>query len=149
MTRMMVPWDVRSPRFYEDFRREMNQLMNSFLGGQEATEQPVGFIPRANVAETEDRYEVTLEVPGMKPEDIAVELKEGQLWVSGERKREEQAKGKAYRRIERQYGQFQRVIPLEGPTEADKVEATYKDGILSVTVPKSEKAKPKRVEVKA
>jgi len=67
----------------------------------------------------------------------------------GERKHEKEEKGKTYHRIERQHGQFRRIIPLDLPVDADKVGAEYKDGVLHVTVPKSETAKPKRIEVKA
>ncbi len=147
MTRAMVPWDVETPRMFEDFRQEMDRLMNRFLrtdGGE------VGwFAPRTNVAETEGHYEVSLDLPGMKPEEVNIELRENELWITGERKEEKEEKDKTYHRIERQHGQFRRVIPLATPVESDKVNAEYKDGVLRITVPKSEKAKPKRITVKS
>lgn len=149
MTRTMVPWTVEPPRLFEDFRREMNQLVSNFFGREDGGLEGAWFTPRMNIAETDKSYEVTLDLPGMKPEEFDIELKEGQLWVTGERKHEKEEKGKTYHRIERQYGQFRRIIPLDLPVDADKVEAEYKDGVLHVTVPKSETAKPKRIEVKA
>jgi HSP20 family protein len=149
MTRMLVPWDVESPRLFEDFQREMNQLMSNFFGREDGGRQLAWFAPRTNVAETDKSYDVTVDLPGMKPEEFTIELKEGQLWITGERKREEEEKGKTYHRIERQYGQFRRIIPLDVPVDADKVEAEYKEGVLHVTVPKSKTVKPKRIEVKA
>ena len=149
MTRMMVPWEVSGPRWFDDFRREMNQLMSDFLGSENGGEEARWFAPRTNVAETDKGYEVTLDLPGMKPEEFNVELKEGQLWVTGERKHEQEEKGKTYHRIERHYGQFRRIIPLDATVDAERVEADYKDGVLHVTVPKSEAARPKRIEVKA
>lgn len=149
MTRAMVPWDVESPRLFDDFRREMNQLMRNFFGGENGGREVAWFTPRTNIAETEKGYEVSLDLPGMKPEEFDIELKEGRLWVTGERKQEKEEKAKSYHRIERQYGQFRRIIPLDLPVDADKVEAEYKDGVLHITVPKSETARPKRIEVKS
>jgi HSP20 family protein len=146
---MMVPWNVHGPRWFDDFRQEMNQLMNQFLSSEDGGEQGLSFAPRTNLAETEQGYEVTLDLPGMKPEEFNIELREGQLWITGERKQEKEEKGKTYHRVERQYGQFRRVIPLDVPVDAEKVEAEYKEGVLRVTVPKTEGARPKRIEVKA
>jgi HSP20 family protein len=102
-----------------------------------------------NVAETEERYEVTVELPGMKPEEFQVELKNGQLWISGEKKEEREEKGKTFHRVERRYGEFRRVIPLPTPVEEGRIEAQYKDGVLHVILPKAAEARPKHIEVKA
>jgi HSP20 family protein len=148
MPRTMVPWDVAGPPWFNDFRREMNRLMRDFLGGEDGGEQSAWFTPRANVAETDSGYEVTLDLPGMKPEDFDIELKDRHLWITGERKCECEEKGKTYHRIERQSGRFRRVIPLSESVEAEKVSADYKDGVLHIKVPKSEAVRPKRIEVK-
>jgi len=149
MTRTMIPCDVETPRLFDDFRREMNQLVSNFFGREDGGREGAWFTPRTNIAETDKSYEFTLDLPGMKPDEFDIELKEGQLWVTGERKQEKEEKGKTFHRIEQQHGQFRRIIPLDLPVDADKVEAEYKDGVLHVTVPKSETAKPKRIEVKA
>jgi HSP20 family protein len=102
-----------------------------------------------NLAETENHYEVTVELPGMKPEEFNVELRNGELWITGERKEEKEEKGKTWHRMERRYGEFRRVFRLPLAVEAEKVTAEYKEGILRIAVPKVAEAKPKRVEVKA
>ena len=103
--------------------------------------------PRVNVAETESEYEVTVDLPGVNPADVAVEHKAGELWISGERKEEKEEKGKFFHHIERSMGKFHRVIPLVADVDADKIEAVYKDGVLRITVPKAEAARPRRIEV--
>jgi HSP20 family protein len=144
----LVPRSERLPRPLVRFEREMENLMERLFNPDEGR-WLVGFVPSANVAETETAYEVTLELPGMKPEEFKVELKNGDLWVSGEKKEEKEEKGKSFHRIERSYGEFRRVIPLPGEVAEEKIAAEYKEGVLHILVPKTEKAKPRRVEVKS
>jgi HSP20 family protein len=106
-------------------------------------------MPRTDVAESDVAYEVMVELPGMKPEDFHVEVRDGSLWISGEKKEEEEEKGKTFHRVERRCGEFQRVIPLGGHIDEKAIEATYKEGVLKITVPKTEEAKTKRIEVKS
>lgn len=147
-SRLASPWDLASPRWFENFRHEMDHLFEQFFG-PETGRDAVLFAPRTNVAETDKEYEISVDLPGLKPEDFNVELKEGSLWITGERKEERQEEGKTYHRIERTYGQFRRVVPLDVPVEADKVRAEYKDGVLRIAVPKTEAAQPKKIPVKA
>jgi HSP20 family protein len=88
-----------------------------------------------------------VELPGMKKEDIKVTLMNNVLTVSGERKHASEEKGRTYYRIERSYGKFQRTLELPSEVVADKAKATYKDGILELTIPKSEKAKEKEIAI--
>lgn len=148
MTRTLVPWTASPTRLFESLRREMNELMDQFFGSENGSEWNLWFAPRINVAETDAAFEVSVDLPGMKPEDFSVELKEGQLWITGERRQETEEKGKTYHRVERQYGRFQRVIPLPAAVNAEKIEAEYKDGVLRITLPKDESAQPKRIPVK-
>jgi HSP20 family protein len=126
----------------------MNELMDQFFGSDGGTELALWFAPRINLAETDQAFEVTVDLPGMKPEEFSVELKEGQLWITGERRQESEEKGKTYHRVERQYGRFQRVIPLPAAVNPDKIEAEYKDCVLHITLPKDETAQPKRIPIK-
>ncbi len=144
----LVPRAERLPRPLLRFEREMENLMDRVFNPEEGR-WLVGFVPAANIAETETAFEVTLELPGMKAEDFKVELKKGELWISGEKRDEKEEKGKTFHRIERSYGEFRRLIPLPGEVAEDKIEAEYKEGVLKVVVPKSEKVKPRRVEVKS
>jgi HSP20 family protein len=149
MTRSLIPWGIPAPSLFGNFRREMDRLLDECFVAEDGGEMLRVFAPRTNVAETEKEYEITLDLPGLKPEDFNVELNEGRLWISGERKHEAEEKDKTYHRIERHYGQFRRVIPLETAVNAEKIEAEYRDGVLRITVPKDEALLPRRIEVKS
>ena len=89
-----------------------------------------------------------LDLPGLKPEEVHVELKNGDLWISGKRDEEKEEKGKKYHRVERSYGSFERSFSVPADAEEEKVSAQFKDGVLMVHLPKGETAKPKRLEIK-
>jgi HSP20 family protein len=127
----------------------MEDLMERFFGTDAGTPfVEEEFALAVNLAETDSQLEVTVDLPGIKPEEVKVELKNGDLWITGERKEEKEEKGKQYRRIERRYGSFCRVMTLPSPVDESKVNAEYHDGVLRISLPKSEKVKPKRIEVK-
>jgi HSP20 family protein len=107
------------------------------------------FAPPVDVAETEGGFEVTVELPGMKPEDVKVEMLEGRLYISGEKKEELEEKGKTFHRVERRRGEFRRVMPLPANVDEGKVVAKFDNGVLKVTVAKTEEAKPKHIAVTA
>ncbi|MGA2030155.1 MAG: Hsp20/alpha crystallin family protein [Verrucomicrobiota bacterium] len=106
-----------------------------------------GWAPALDVHEDADNFIIRAELPGLKREDIAVSLQDGALVISGERKVEKVEEGVEVHRQERYYGKFQRALTLPAPVAADKVKAQYKDGILTVTLPKTEEAKPKQIDV--
>jgi HSP20 family protein len=135
----------RSANVFDDFRRELSQ----FAGGLfDDASQGAIFAPRVNFAETATGYEVVADLPGLKPEDVDVEFHDGHLWITGARKEEAEEEGKTYHRVERRFGQFRRVITLGNEVDAEKIEASYKDGVLTVNVPKIAAAQPKKIEVK-
>ena len=103
--------------------------------------------PALDLYEDKDHVYVKAEVPGMKKEDIDVSLHDNALTITGERKLERQNEEAENYRSERFFGRFTRSVTLPVPVESDKVKANYKDGILTITLPKSEKAKPKQIEV--
>ena len=107
-----------------------------------------GFTPKLDLVESEGAFEVTVDLPGMKPEEVNVELKNGQLWITGEMKEEKEEEGKTYHRIERHVGEFRRVLPLPTAVKEEEIEAKFTEGVLKITVPKSEEAKTKHIEVK-
>ena len=129
-------------------RDEMNRLFDFSWPSRESSLLS-GWSPVLDVFEEKDEFFVVCELPGMKKEDIDISLREGVLTVSGERKREHEVKEGETFRSERYFGKFQRSITLPHPVDATKVRATYKDGILAVTLPKSEEAKPKQISVSA
>lgn len=106
-----------------------------------------GWTPAFDVYEDKDNVYVRAELPGMRKEDIDLSLHNGSLSISGERKSEEKFKDAEVYRAERFFGRFQRTIVLPTPVANDKIRAQYKDGILSVTLPKAEEAKPKHIDV--
>jgi HSP20 family protein len=106
-----------------------------------------GWAPALDVHEDADKFSIRVELPGLRREDIGVSLQDGALVISGERKTEKVEEGVEIHRQERFYGKFQRALTLPAPVAADKVKAQYKDGILTVTLPKSEEAKPKQIDV--
>jgi HSP20 family protein len=105
------------------------------------------WVPPVDVHENAETLVVKAELPGMKKEDIQVTLHDGLLSISGERKSDVEQKEGETHRTERFFGRFQRSITLTAPVNADKIEASYKDGVLTVTLPKTEEAKPRQIEV--
>jgi HSP20 family protein len=150
MARALLPWTGEKllTRPFERLMDEMEDLMEHFR--EEGDGRLLGrFFPRANVAETEGQFEVTLDLPGVKPEEIKVELLQGNLIISGERKEEKEEKGKTFHRIERRCGAFRREIPLPAEIVEGKIDAKFKDGVLQIVLPKSEKSKAKQIAVKS
>lgn len=130
-------------------REEIDRLFDSFFGRKSfIAEREHTFSPAIDVEETEDSFIIRAEVPGMKKEDIKVTVDENGILISGERKKEKEEKGKTYHRIEISYGKFKRYIPFPKEVQPEKAKAKCKDGILEIEVPKSEKAKPKEIEIK-
>lgn len=123
--------------------------MERLLSQNDGGEWYGSFTPQVNVSESDNEYEVTLDLPGMKPEDFDIEYKKSELWMSGERKQKEEEEGKNYHRMERRYGSFRRVIPLPTDVHEDKISADYRDGILRMTIPRTETARPRHIEVKS
>jgi HSP20 family protein len=118
---------------------EMTTLSQQFLSG---------WLPAVDLFEERDHLTLRAEVPGMKKEDINITLHDDVLTISGERKEEKEIKKAETYRSERFLGKFQRTLTLPVPVDAAKVQASYKDGLLTVTLPKAESAKPRQIDVK-
>ncbi len=106
-----------------------------------------GWSPALDLYQDKDNVVAVVELPGMKKEDIEISLREGTLTIGGERKGQT-SNGEKAERTERYIGKFRRSITLPTGVDADKISASYRDGILTVTLPKAEEAKPKQIEVK-
>ncbi|KPL12833.1 hypothetical protein AMJ74_06055 [candidate division WOR_3 bacterium SM1_77] len=128
-------------------RDDMDRLFDVFFGTQSQTIDDL-WRPSIDIEESNGNLMVRAEIPGMDKKDIKVVVKDDVLTISGERKRENETKDKTFHRIERSYGQFRRMIRLPAEVDADMVKATYKDGVLNVTLPKPESMKPKHIDVK-
>lgn len=127
-------------------RDQLNQIfeqpdfaMTDLLGG--------GWLPAVDVLDDKDKLTVKAEVPGFKREDLDVSVHENTLIISGERKSDEEKKDGEFYRSERFYGKFHRSISLPSTVDTAKIQAKYRDGVLTVTLPKSEQAKGKQIEV--
>jgi HSP20 family protein len=106
------------------------------------------WVPSVDVSETDGEYQIKAEIPDVRKEDVKVTLEDGVLTIQGARKQEKEDKGKKYHRVERTYGSFVRSFTLPDLVDEEKVKAEFKDGVLNLQLPKSEKAKPKAIEVK-
>lgn len=133
---------------WPSLRDEIDRLFEAPLAELARTSQLLsGWSPALDMFEDKDNVTVRAELPGMKKEEIDVKLHDGTLSISGERKREDKHEGSEVYRAERFVGRFQRVVTLPSPVAVDKVKAQYKDGILTITLPKTEEAKPKHIDV--
>ena len=137
------------------FRREIDRLFDDFLAPAEprsfaAPATSAAVWPTIDVHETDQAYTVTAEAPGLEQKDIALDLRDNVLSISGEKRQErkEEEGGRTY--AERFYGKFQRTIPFGAEVDSDKVEATFKNGVLTVSLPKNAKAqeKSRRIEIR-
>ncbi|HOJ71113.1 MAG TPA: Hsp20/alpha crystallin family protein [Syntrophorhabdaceae bacterium] len=137
-------WELRFPTL----REEMDKLFEDFFDktGFSAIKEGT-WLPAVDVHETKKDVVVTFDLPSIDPKDVSISIVEDRLTVKGERKREEEIKETDYFRSERVYGAFQRVVQLPTEVVADKAKATYKDGVLKITVPKTQKAMPKEIKV--
>jgi len=132
-----------------DLRDEIDRLFEAPLAELTRSSQILsGWVPAVDLYEDKDHIYVRVELAGMKKEDIELSIHNGSLSISGERKGEEPAKEAEVYRAERFFGRFQRTIALPTAVAADKAKAQYQDGILTVTVPKAEEAKPRHIELK-
>ena len=149
MATSLVPFGTRFGLF-DEIRKEMDNMLNRRLlrddGGSSSKES--AWIPRINLSEDDKHFEVAVDVPDMKREDFEIELRNGELSISGHRKTEHEEKGKTWHHVERHYGQFRRVIHMGEHVDAENVDASYADGVLRVTVPKAATEQTKRIKVK-
>ena len=144
----LVPFTRKSRNDLARLHREMDDLFQSFFGGWDWPLSERKVWPAIDIAENDEAIVVKAEVPGCKSEDIDISVHGNTLTISGEKKEEEERKEKGYYHIERAYGSFRRDLTLPADVEADKIDAVYKNGVLTVTVPKAEKAKPVKVKIK-
>jgi HSP20 family protein len=131
-------------RIFEDFWRRFDQPFGAFARSD-------GSGPRTDIAETETTLEVSVELPGIDQKEIDISLTDGALTIKGEKKSEREENKKGYHLSERSYGSFYRTIPLPSGVDTDKANAQFKNGVLTVTLPKTQEAlsRVKKIEVKA
>lgn len=154
MSRSSVPARRYGP--FEDFSSDMERMFDTVLGRTFGTmlrngagESAAKFLPTLDLAETAEGFEISVDLPGIKPEDVKLELHDGQLLISGKREQATERKDKNYHYTERASGSFMRSVVLPSDVDADKIEANYEHGVLVVKLPKSAKAQPKKIEIRS
>jgi HSP20 family protein len=143
----IVRWEPL--RELSTLQNEMNRLFNT------AFDAPAGgngqnlrrWMPAMDLVETEDHFVLRADLPGLSEEDVAIEIEERVLTVSGERKAEHETTKEGYHRVERAFGKFSRSLTLPEGVDADAVTAEFHNGVLEVRIPKPEERKPRRVEI--
>jgi HSP20 family protein len=126
----------------------MNRLFNNFFDTPTGAASPSRrWVPAMDLAETQDAYVLRADLPGLSPEDVKIELENRVLTVSGERKAEQRSEESGWMRIERSFGAFRRALTVPAGVDAAAITAAFDNGVLTVTVPKPEQAKPRRVEI--
>lgn len=151
----LLPWGRKGAWSLDDsfssLQKEMNRVFDDFTRGMDVRGRLDRFEPKINVSESEKSIKVTAELPGMDEKDVEVSLNDYALTIKGEKKWEKEEKNDDHHLVERSYGSFRRVIPLPQGVESSGIQATFKQGVLTVEIPKSAKVQEsvKKIEVKS
>ncbi|HJZ84538.1 MAG TPA: Hsp20/alpha crystallin family protein [Polyangia bacterium] len=143
---MLELWRPHSFDGFRSIENQMNRMLTDFFGS--TSPKAAAWLPAVDVVETKDGFELRADLPGLKSSDVSVQVEKGLLTIRGQRKDEHEKKGATYHSYERRYGSFVRSFELPGLVDESAVKAKYADGVLTVTLPKREEAKPKSIEVK-
>lgn len=142
----LVPW--RPFDELSTLRREMDRVFERVFGEFPSLERPtLAWTPRLDVTETRDSVLIKAELPGLEAKDVDVALSGDTLTIKGEKKQEREEKDEYHHLVERAYGSFARMVRLPAPVAADKVKATFKNGVLTVTLPKTEEARQRAIPI--
>ena len=126
---------------FEQLQTELDRMVNAAFG------TPTGLYPLVNVFDAADVFVVKAEVPGVDPKSVEINVEDDTLTIRGERSFTEPARDAAYHRRERGQGRFRRIVRLPGRLASDEAKATYRDGVLTVRIPKAKEARPRRVQI--
>jgi len=149
-----MAWELMNTDPFKDIekaRGEMDRLLDTFLFGKPKTSgfaEEEEWQPPVDMAETESDFIVSVEIPGVDPKDIDVSLSEGSLFIKGEKKPEAEEREEDYHLVEGNYGSFMRSIRLPVEIQTDKISASYKNGVLTVILPKSEGIQKRGIKIK-
>src|SRR4051794_2801599 len=128
----------------EPFTREIDRVFDAFFG---QTDQGRRWVPPVDLVEAEDHFVLKADLPGLAEDDVNIEVQDGALTISGERKAEHEQREKGWYRIERSFGRFSRSLTLPDGVDPDAITANFDRGVLSVTIPKPEQRKPRRIQI--
>jgi HSP20 family protein len=135
---------------FREIQGEMNRLFDSFFGRPTAVATGTGsrvWMPALDMYETKDDLVLNFELPGVREKDVSLQITGDLLTVKGERAFDQELKDDNYTHVERVYGKFERTVQLPMPVQADRVKATYRDGVLEVKLPKADEVKPKEIKI--
>jgi HSP20 family protein len=141
----LVRWDPS--REVDTLQSEVNRIFDTFFGGNDVRTRR--WVPAMDLVETDDHLVLRADLPGLKREDVEIEVKDGVLTISGERKAEQEERSEGFYRVERAFGSFSRSLTLPDGVAAQQVAADFTDGVLEVRIPKPEETKPVRVSIGA
>ena len=128
----------------EPFSRDIDRVFDAFFG---QTDQARRWVPPVDLVEAEDHFVLRADLPGLSEGDVNIEVQDGTLTISGERKAEHEQREKGWYRIERSFGRFSRSLSLPDGVEPDRIQASFSHGVLEVRIPKPEERKPRRIEI--
>ena len=131
----------------DPFSTDVNRLFNTLMGGGNG-EQEHRWSPAMDLVEAEDHFLLKADLPGLTDEDVNIEVRDGILQVSGERKVEHESRERGWYRMERSFGRFSRSLTLPDGIDADAISAGFENGVLEVRIPKPEERQPRRIEIK-
>ncbi len=143
---MLVKWNPR--RSLLNINDDLDRMFEEFMSTRILEPTTMEISPRVNVEENDNEWILTAELPGVTKDDIELNFRDNILTLSGEKKIEKEDKKKNYHHIERSYGRFSRSFAINSSIVTDKIEAKFKDGILTVVLPKAEEEKPKLIDIK-
>jgi HSP20 family protein len=132
----------------QPFSRDVDRLFDAFFGAR-GDQQSRSWVPAIDLVEAEDHFVLKADLPGLGEDDVSIEVEDGTLRISGERKAEHESRERGWYRIERSYGSFSRSLTLPDGVDPDGIAASFDRGVLEVRIPKPEERKPRRVEIKA
>jgi HSP20 family protein len=150
----MMRWDpFQDLRSAQDEMTQMSPMLAHALGlhaRQQGNDRAMttAWAPALDISERKDAYLVTVELPGVEPDDFQITMEDGLLTIQGERQFTQESSEQQFHRVERRYGAFRRAITLPAQVQADQIEASFDNGVLEIVVPKAEEAKPKRIQVR-
>ena len=132
-----------------NFHNQMDQVFSDLFASHEGETdtESTSWMPTVDISETENGFEIRAELPGVSEEDVNVSVTDNRLTIKGEKRQEAETDEKNYRRVERRYGSFQRRFTLPKHIETDAIKAEFKDGVLTLEIPKAEAAKPTEVPI--
>ena len=143
----LVRWD--QGRELDTLQSEVNRIFDAFFGGRPAqgAARAQRWLPAMDLVETDDHLVLRADLPGLERDDVEIEVKDGVLTISGERRSEHEQKSEGFYRMERAFGSFSRSLSLPDGVDADSISADFDKGVLEVRIPKPAETKPHRVQI--